>query len=106
MERNRRIKLKPGRKSLREEMEDYEWHKQLWAEDQDMDALIEKIRSRTFAVKDVAKLKMMKGDARLLTKIVDKLIPNVHEISGRDGKPLEVRWLQGDENEDDVSHSI
>lgn len=66
-----------GRKSAYQERVDAEWHEKVWKDQQDVDALIDKVRSRKYAGRDIAALKLLQGDKYLIGKFMDKLVPDL-----------------------------
>lgn len=76
-----------GRKSAYEERKDAEWHELVWKGEQDIEALINKIKSRKYAGRDIAALKLLQGDKYLIGKFMDKLVPDLHDIKS-DGQRI------------------
>lgn len=66
-----------GRSSAYLEQQDAEWHAAIWKEDQDIDVLRKKLESGRYCVRDVAALKALQGDHRVLCKIMDKILPDL-----------------------------
>lgn len=70
-----------GRKSAYEERQDAIWHEDLWKNVQDIDGLIAKVKSRKYAARDIASLKILQGNERLLGRLMDKLVPSKIDIT-------------------------
>lgn len=68
---------KAGRLSLRDEFADLQWHDYVWHTEQDIDVLEKKVMSRKYAGRDMAALRLLKGDKTIIAKFMDKLVPNV-----------------------------
>lgn len=77
-----------GRKSAYQEIQDAEWHEKVWNDSQDVDALERLILSKNYSGRDMAALRLLKGDKYLIGKFMDKLVPDLHELSGPGGQPL------------------
>lgn len=73
-------KGRSGRKSMYEERQDAIWHEDIWKNAQDIDSLINRIKSRKYAARDIAALKILQGDKTLIAKFMDKLIPTKIDI--------------------------
>ena len=67
------------RKSAYEEHKDAEWTGQLWRGEHDVEVLEKKVLSKKYSGKDIATLKILKGNERLIAKVMDKLIPDLHD---------------------------
>lgn len=78
-----------GRKSMYEERQDALWHEDIWKHEQDIDALIDKVRSRKYAGRDIAALKLLQGNERLIAKFMDKLVPTKLDVTSG-GKPIPI----------------
>ncbi len=68
-----------GRHSAYQEFKDAEWHLSVWGEDQDIEALQAKIQSGKYCAKDIAALKILQGDRHLLSKLMDKILPDLRK---------------------------
>jgi len=80
-----------GRKSAYAERKDAEWHEKIWKYEQDVPALEKKIRKGKYAGRDMAALRLLKGDKYVIGKFMDKLVPDLHEITGEVTQTHEVR---------------
>lgn len=84
-----------GRKSAYDEFKEAAWHADVWNKDQEVQKLIEKIRSGKYSVRDVVLFRALvdgvKGKSEgILGKFMDKLLADLHEISGKDGSPISI----------------
>lgn len=84
-----------GRPSVKET----EWHVRLWTNDQMVRELEAKIASGKYSGRDVYALKVLKADTTILKNLADKVLADLHDFRGKDGKDLFVR-------EEDVVESI
>lgn len=74
-----------GRKSLREELYDIEWHNKVWNGEVNVEELEKKVKSKKYAGRDAVALRLLKGDAKIGGKFMDKTMPEPtkeHEHSG------------------------
>ena len=78
-----------SRRSAYQEKRDAEWHADIWKHQQDVDALIEKVKGRKYAGRDIAALKLLQGDKYIIGKFMDKLVPNLVDVSSN-GETLSV----------------
>ena len=76
-----------GRLSVKEE----EWHVWLWTNDQMVRELEAKIASGKYSGRDVYALKVLKADTTILRNLADKVLANLVDIRGKDGKDLFIR---------------
>lgn len=76
-----------GRPSAYKERQDAEWHELVWKSVQDVSELENKIATKKYAGRDIAALRLLKGDKYLIGKFMDKLVPNKLDITS-DGKAL------------------
>ena len=77
-----------GRPSAYLERLDAEWHELIWKQMQDVEGLEKKIQTKKYAGRDMAALRLLKGDKYIIGKFMDKLVPDLHEVSGPGGSPL------------------
>lgn len=76
-----------GRPSVKET----EWHMKLWSNDRMVRELEAKIASGKYSGRDVYALKVLKADTTILRNLADKVLANLVDIRGKDGKDLFVR---------------
>lgn len=85
-----------GRHSAYQERQDAEWHSSVWGMDQDISVLENKIKSGVYCARDIAALKILQGDRQLISKLMDKILPDLRKsdavlaISPRDTRMIEV----------------
>lgn len=75
-----------GRKSAYLERLDAEWHELVWKNAQDVDSLEAKIQSKNYAGRDMAALRLLKGDKYIIGKFMDKLVPDLHDVTSKGEK--------------------
>ena len=76
-----------GRKSAYSEFQDAKFMDEVWRNAQDVEKLEEQVRSKHYSVRDITVLRVLKGSERLMTKFMDKLVPDLHDVT-TGGKPL------------------
>lgn len=91
---------KGGRRPSEKEME---WHKEKWESDSLVKELEKKIESKVYSVRDVYLLRALKGDKIILKNLADKVLANLHDIRGADGKDL---LAIPDEDRDLISNAL
>jgi hypothetical protein len=64
------------------------WHRDKWNIDTTVEELEAKIRTGTYAVRDVYLLRALKADRVILKNLADKVLANLHDFRGADGKDL------------------
>ena len=79
-----------GRPTAYAEALDVKWHQHVWQGSQDVDALIAKIKSRKYSGRDMAALKLLQGDKYIIGKFMDKLVPDLHEVTGTLNLAIEI----------------
>lgn len=89
-----------GRKSAFAEKLDADWHELVWKTVQDVSELESKIATKKYAGRDIAALRLLKGDKYLIGKFMDKLVPNKLDITS-DGKPIPILGLNFDVSSND-----
>lgn len=72
-------KGRSGRKSLRGELEDFNWHYIIWNGVQDVSALERKIETGRYSGRDAAALMLLKGNTAVIGKFMDKLMPDIRK---------------------------
>ena len=69
-----------GRSSAYKEHQDAEWHADVWKNKQDMAALEARIASGEYSGRDMALLMLLKGNDKIVSKFMDKLVPDLHDV--------------------------
>lgn len=77
-----------GRKGAYQELQSALWHQKVFEQAQDVEALERKILTKRYSGQDMAALRLLKGDKYIVGKFMDKLVPDLHEVTGKDGAPL------------------
>lgn len=72
-----------GRKSAWEEKQDANFVADVWEHAQDVEALEEKIRSKKYSGREITALRLLKGSERLMAKFMDKLVPDLHDVTSK-----------------------
>jgi hypothetical protein len=87
---NQYAKGNPGgrRPSAYEEHRDAAWHGDVWKNQQDKAALEARIASGKYSGRDMALKLLLEGNRHVVTKFMDKLVPDLHEVTGAGGSPL------------------
>jgi hypothetical protein len=85
-------KGRSGRKSVAVEFAAAKWLMAAFKDGTDVSELEALIATKKYSVSDVMKLKMLKGNDRLLNATMNKLVPDLHEIGGTGGGPIEISW--------------
>jgi hypothetical protein len=70
-----------GRKSAYQERRDAAWHEAVFNEDQSIADLERKIRDGKYSGRDMAALRLLKGDKTIIGKFMDKLVPDLHDVT-------------------------
>lgn len=69
-------------------VKEVEWHQHRWEYDNEVQKLEAKIKTGVYAVRDVYLLRALKGDKDILKNLANKVLANLHDIRGVDGKDL------------------
>ena len=72
-----------GRKTLAEELKMGNWLVEIVQSETDVGELEAKISSKKYSGKDVIKLKILKGNDRILNTTMNKLVPDLHEVTNK-----------------------
>lgn len=80
-----------GRKPLEVELENKTWHLDKWEGDTMVAILEKKIASKKYSVRDMFLLMALQGDKTILTKYVDKILPNLIAGTGEGGE-FTIKW--------------
>jgi len=72
-----------GRKSMYEERQDANFIADVWEFDQDIEALERKVIGKKYSGREITALKLLKGDARLMAKFMDKLVPDLVDVRSK-----------------------
>jgi len=75
-----------NRGSLKAEFQDMQWHQKVWEDGQNISALEEKIKSGKYAGRDMAALRLLKGDKTIIAKFMDKLVPTLVDVTSKGEK--------------------
>lgn len=79
---------KTGRKSAYEEFQSAKFISDVWDNAQDIESLENKVKSKRYSGREITALRLLKGSERLMSKFMDKLVPDLHEHSGPGRTPL------------------
>lgn len=71
-----------GRKPLAVEWEQARWLQEKWKDDTSKSALITKIKSGHYSIRDMFLFKALAGSEPILRSIADKLLPDKIDLSG------------------------
>lgn len=64
------------------------WHLAIWESDSQVRDLEKKIASGVYSVREVYLLRALRGDKIVLNNLANKVLANLHDIRGVDGKDL------------------
>lgn len=76
-----------GRKSIAVEFAAAKWLSECFSKATDVNELEALLAKKKYSAADVAKLKMLKGNDRLLNTSLNKLVPDLHDVTSG-GKSL------------------
>jgi len=83
-----------GRPSAYEEMANALNAHQIFFDEQSQEELEAKIASGRFSIKDRFLLNAMEGDSGTVLKAYQKAVPDMVELSGKDGGPIQVEGVE------------